>query len=254
MRALAMILGSAMALAQAPPAFDVASVKPQAFTGQGSVGIFVRGNTLDAEHVSLASLVMFAHNLRDVQLSGGPSWAWSGVLAYSELFQVIGKTTSDPPPSMDVFRQMLQTLLVDRFKLQVHHVQKDLPVYNLVINKGGAKLKESPADAQFNFHTTGHGRLGIRIEATHMTVQQLIDHQLGIYTDRPIFDKTGLTAAYDFTVDFVVENPPPGQEPGPNDPPALVTAVQERLGLKLEPGTAPFDTVVIDHAERPSQN
>ena len=103
------------------PEFEVASIKPQPFAGQGSVGIFVRGNTLDAEHVSLDFLVMFAYNLHEVQLSGGPSWARSGVLSSSELFQVIAKSTGDPPPSMAVFRQMLQALLADRFKLQVRH-------------------------------------------------------------------------------------------------------------------------------------
>jgi uncharacterized protein (TIGR03435 family) len=234
--------------------FEVASIKPQRWTGQGSVGIFVRGNTLDAEHVSLFSLVTFAYNLRDVQLSGGPAWAKSGVLAYSELYQVIAKTSGATPPPMEVFRQMLQTLLADRFKLQIHHVQKDLPVYNLVVNKGGPKLNESSADAKFNFVASGLGRFGVRIVATHMTMQQLIDHQLGGYTDRPIFDKTGLTAAYDFTLEFTVENVSPGLEAGPNDSPALVTAVQEQLGLKLEPGRVRFDTILIDRAEKPSEN
>jgi uncharacterized protein (TIGR03435 family) len=214
----------------------------------------VRGDTLDAEHVSLDSLVMFAYNLREVQRSGGPSWAKSGVLVSSELYQVVAKTSGNPPPSMEVFRQMLQTLLADRFKLQVRHVQKDLPIYNLVVNKGGPKLKASPEDTKFNFSTSSVGRLGIRIAATHMTVQELIDHQLGGYTDRPIFDKTGLAAPYDFTLAFAIENPRAGEEAGLNDGPALVTAVQEQLGLKLEPGTAPFDTIVIDHAERPSEN
>lgn len=236
------------------PAFETASIKPQPWTGQGSVGVFVRGNTLDAEHVSLFSLVTFAYNLRDVQLSGGPSWARSDVLSSSELYQVIAKASGDTPPPMNMFRQMLQTLLADRFKLRVHHVQKDLPIYNLMVNKGGPKLKESPADAKFNFVASSVGRSGVRIVATHMTVRQLIEHQLSAYTDRPIFDKTGLAAPYDFTVEFAVENVPSGQEPDTIDGPALVTAVKEQLGLKLEPGSAPFDTVVIDHAERPSEN
>ena len=64
--------GSAQSISSAK--FEVASVKPQPFRGQGKVGIFVRGDTLDAEHVSLFSLVTFAYNLRDVQLSGGPAW------------------------------------------------------------------------------------------------------------------------------------------------------------------------------------
>jgi uncharacterized protein (TIGR03435 family) len=198
--------------------------------------------------------VEFAYHLRDVQLSGGPAWVRSGALISSQLYQVVAKAAEGPPPLMDVFRQMLQTLLADRFKLQVHHVQKDLPIYNLVVNKGDPKLKESPADAKFNFISSGLGRFGVRIVATHMTVQQLIDHQLSGYTDRPIFDKTGLAAPYNFTLEFAVENVPSGQEADPNDGPALVTAVKEQLGLKLEPGWAPFDTVVIDHAERPSEN
>jgi uncharacterized protein (TIGR03435 family) len=238
-----------------PMSFEVASVRPQPFVGSsGSVGIFVRGNTLHAEHASLYDLVLYAYNLRDVQLSGGPSWARSGVLQSSELYQVIAKTSGDTPPEADVLRQMLQTLLADRFKLQVHRVQKDLPVYNLVVNKSGPKLKESSADTKSILRVSSSGRLGVRVVASHTTMQQLIDRQLDNYTDRLIFDKTGLTAPYDFTLDFAVENGPPGQEPGSNDPPALVTAVQEQLGLKLEPAKAPVDTVVIDHAEKPSEN
>jgi bla regulator protein blaR1 len=245
--ALVGILATA-ALAQS---FEVASVKPQPWTGKGSVGIVVRGNSFDAEHVSLFSLVTFAYNLRDVQLSGGPSWVKSGVLSSSELFQVTAKAPEGPPPAMDVIRQMLRTLLADRFKLQIRHVEKELPTYDLVVKKGGPKLKESPADAKFNFVTTSVGRFGVRIVATHMTVQQLIDHQLGGYTDQPIFDKTGLTAPYDFTLEFTVQDLSADNSPGL---PALVTAVQEQLGLKLEPGRERFDTLVIEHAERPSEN
>jgi len=123
-----------------------------------------------------------------------------------------------------------------------------------VVSKGGPKLKESDADAKFNYATSTVGRITLRIVATHMTVQELIDRQLGLYTDRPIFDKTGLTTPWDFTLEFAMENPPPGQDAGPGDGPALVTAVQDQLGLKLEPAKAAFDTVVIDQVELPSEN
>ena len=241
------------------PGFEVASVKPQQWTGTGSVGVFVRGNTLDAEHVSLFSLVAFAYNLRDVQLSGGPPWVRSGVLGYSELYQVIAKAPEGPPPAMAVFRQMLQRLLAERFKLQVRHVEKELPTYDLVVGKGGPRLTQSRADEKFDFVSSAIGRFGIRIAATHMTVQQLIDHQLVAYNDRLIFDKTGLADPYDFTLQFTVENVSADQASSAKqadaiDLPPLSTALQEQLGLKLEPRRALFDTVVIEHAERPTAN
>jgi uncharacterized protein (TIGR03435 family) len=255
MRALAILTFAAVAglRAQSLPRFDVASIKPQPYTGQGMVGISVHGDTFDAEHESVFSLVEFAYNLRDVELSGGPAWIKSDVLATSELYQVIAKTTADPPPPMPVFRQMVATLLAERCQLQIHHVQRQMPVYNLMVDKGGPKFKESAADAKFDFNVSAIGRLGTKIVATHMTMQELIDHQLVAYTDRKIFDKTGLTAPYDFTIQFMGENIPSAQIPGPNDPAPLTQAIHD-LGLKLEPVTAPFDTVFIDHVERPSGN
>jgi uncharacterized protein (TIGR03435 family) len=240
-------------------AFEVASIKLQPWTGGGSVGIFIRGNTLDAEHVSLFSLVTFAYNLRDIQLSGGPPWVRSGVLSSSELYQVMGKAPVGPPPSRSAFQEMLRGLLAERFKLQLRHVEKELPVYYLVVRKGGPKLKASPADAKFNFVSSGVGRFGVRIVATHMTVQQLIDQQLSAYIDQPILDKTDLADPYDFRLEFGVEDMSAGPVSleGQGDRknlPGLSLALQEQLGLKLAPSRAAFDTVVIEHAERPSEN
>lgn len=255
MRILAIILGAMAAFGQAPPAFEVASVKPQPWTGQGGVYVRVGGNTLNAEHVSLNELVSFAYNLRDSQLSGGPTWAdrSHATLTDAELYQVIAKASDDPPPPTEVFRQMLQTLLAERFQLKVHHVQKDLPVYNLVVNKGGPKFKESPADAKFSSVSSSKGQFGIQMTTTKMTMQQLADMLSGHYAGRPVFDKTGLAASYDFTLGFVVENVAAATDAAA-DGPSLFTAVQEQLGLRLELAMAPFDVVVIDHAERPSEN
>jgi uncharacterized protein (TIGR03435 family) len=238
---------------QDPHAFEVASVKLEPWNGQGSVGIFVRGNTLTAEHVSLNELVAFAYNLRDVQLSGGPGWAdrSQAKLSDAELYQVIAKAVGDSPPSMDQFRRMLQSLLTDRFQLKVHHQPKDLPVYNLVVNKGGPKLTESTAGTAFTVKTSSIGRYGIRIETKAMTMAKLVGN-LSVYAARPVFDKTGLAGTYDFTLECVVENLAAGV--ADIGGPSIFTALQEQLGLKLESATAPFDTVVIDHAERLAPN
>jgi uncharacterized protein (TIGR03435 family) len=89
-------------------------------------------------------------------------------------------------------------------------------------------------------------------------MQQLVDSGFFIRNDRPIFDRTGLAAAYDFTLKFAVQDTPadvsPGQGADRNDFPLLRTALQEQLGLTLEPASAMFDTIVIDHVERPSAN
>jgi uncharacterized protein (TIGR03435 family) len=251
MRILAIILrlGVIAAFGQAPPAFEVASVKPQAWTGKGNVGVGVHGNTLEAEHASLNDLVLFAYGLRDVQLSGGPAWAdrSHSKLEDSELYQVIAKASGDPPPPTEAFRRMLQGLLADRFQLKIHRVRKELPIYNLVVSKGGPKLTESPADAKFSEAISPLGDSSARMVVTKMSMQRLAD-ELSLYVDQPVFDKTGLTAAYDFILEFAFEN-----MAGPADGPSPFTAVK-KLGLKLESAIAPFDTVVIDYAERPSEN
>lgn len=167
-----------IAFAQERPSFEVASVKPQPWTGQqgSTMGIFIRGNTLTAEHSDLYGLVMFAYDLREaVQLSGGPAWAAHGVLVSSELYQVIAKAAGDPPPPTDQFPLMLQALLADRFKLKIHHVNKDLPMYNLVVGRNGSKLKESAADAKFSMVVRPLGKQGIRITATHAPMTNLLN-------------------------------------------------------------------------------
>ena len=222
--------------------------------GQGGVYVLVRGNTLNAEHVSLNELVAFAYNLRDVQLSGGPAWAdrSHATLRDAELYQVTAKDSSDPPPPTEVFRQMLQTLLAERFRLKVHHAQKDLPVYNLVVKKGGPKLKKSPADAEFSSVSSSKGKFGVQVVTTKVTMQKLVD-TLSLYAGRPVFDKTGLLASYDFTLEFVPERVAAAAGAAA-DGPSLFTAIPEQLGLKLESAMAPFDVVVIDHADKPSEN
>jgi uncharacterized protein (TIGR03435 family) len=224
--------------------FDVASVKPQPWTGQDSVGISTHGNTLDAEHVCLNDLVQYAWNLRDLQLSGGPAWAQRGKLDSSDLYQVVAKAPGDATPSAREFREMLQTLLTERFQLKVRHATKDLPVYNLVVAKGGLKMKASAEDEKFAMSVDSrvNGGKVTRVTAKHCSIEQLLGY-LEPQADRPLTDRSGLSGFYDFEIEY--------SHPGG---PALTTALQSQLGLKLEAATAPFDMVVIEHAEKPSAN
>lgn len=169
----------------------------------------------------------------------------------AELYQVIGKVSASPPPSIEVFRQMLQMLLTDRFQLEIHHVEKEFPTYNLVIDKG-LKMKASAEGTQFSNLQRSIGRYGIRMVTTHITMPNFAGMIAG-YTGRPMFDKTGLGGGYDFTLDFIPESATaePDLPPGV---PSILQALRNQLGLRLGPSTALFDTVVIDRAERPTAN
>jgi uncharacterized protein (TIGR03435 family) len=243
--------------------FEVASIRPQPWTNEGRVGVFVRGNTLTAEHVDLYRLVEFAYGLRTdgSQLLGGPGWARMGVLsevsgAESLLYQVIARAADGPPPPIGQFRLMLQVLLADRFQLRVHHSRKDLPVFNLVVARNGPKLKENVSDAKTSM-AMRDGRL-FRIKAVHAPVKNLVEeltspnHGAG----RPVFDKTGLTGFYDFEIEWSPSDlAVPGTDASSlNMTDASVFSAVQRLGLSLDPATALVETVVIDHAEKPSQN
>ncbi|HVW09235.1 MAG TPA: TIGR03435 family protein [Bryobacteraceae bacterium] len=250
--ALLVLFAGTAALAQ--PAFDVASVKPTKWTGNGSVGVFIRGNTLDAEHTDLYGLVEYAWNLQDFQLSGGPEWASAGhkMLSEATLFEVIAKAAPGETPSAEQIRLMLRTLLKDRFHLQIHQVSREFPAWNLVVSKGGPKLKDA-AGGDRKLNTYSIGRFALRIEGRNISIPDAVENQIGLYARRPVFEKTGLTGKYDFTLEWLSDPTAPAGAPG-SDLPTLETALQQQLGLRLEPTTAPFDTVVIDHAEKPTEN
>lgn len=238
-----------------PVTFDVVSIRPQPWTNEGAVDVYVRGNTLYSEHADLYRLIEFAYDLppEGYRLSGGPAWAKRGILSnvsgFDEtLFRVIAKAPEGPAPSLDQFRRALQSLLAERFQLRVHHERKNLRVYNLVAARGGAKLVENHLDVK-EVLSMADGP-PFRIRAVHAPVSRLVEnltdpnHGVG----RPVIDKTGLAGFYDFQLQWA-----------PNDlvdgaPGASVFTAVEKLGLKLEPATAPYDTIVIDHAEKPTEN
>jgi uncharacterized protein (TIGR03435 family) len=89
------------------------------------------------------------------------------------------------------FRQMLQTLLVDRFQLKIHHVEKDLPVYNLTVDKGGPKLRPSAADTMLASTMRSPSRFGIHIVNAQMAIEKFAD-MIFEYAGRPVFKRTGL--------------------------------------------------------------
>lgn len=160
--------------------------------------------------------------------------------------------------SLSQRRSMLQALLADRFKLSIHHELKKLPVYALVIAKNGPKLQTAASDISsvdgikgYDGLVTHSGRGSLEVKSFAMSqLAQALHYSAG----RIVVDKTGLTGRYDFSLRWSPMSDAASTQPSDSSAPSIFTALQEQLGLKLEPMKYPVDTIVIDHVELPSAN
>jgi uncharacterized protein (TIGR03435 family) len=142
-------------------------------------------------------------------------------------------------------RLMLQSLLADRFGLQIHYESKMQPVYELVAAKGGPKMKPLSADQKPGWANFGPGEITL-----HVSPIAALAYSLTHLAGRKVVDKTGLMGNYDIDLKWT----PDDQQITLASGPTLFTALQEQLGLKLEPAKAPVDVLVIDHIEKPPPN
>jgi bla regulator protein BlaR1 len=248
-----------IAFAQQPdrPSFEVASIKPGDPDNPQLKLFMVPGGRLVTTNVPILALLGFAYDLRNHQISGIPK------SLDSARFTIEAKApeANSPPPSSEGalrFRLMLQSLLADRFKLVVHRETREEQIYELVVDKGGSKMKEAVdvEDAPRGIQGGGRGQLQ-GMAAPMQLLVNVFSQQLG----HSVIDKTGLSGKYDFTLKWTPDPsagpPPPGAPAGPPpDPngPSLFTAVQEQLGLKLQSTKGPVEILVVDHVERPSEN
>jgi uncharacterized protein (TIGR03435 family) len=140
---------------------------------------------------------------------------------------------------------MLQSLLADRFKLRLHYETREQPIYELVVAKGGLKLKPLPPDQR-----PGGGRFVRGEIALNGRSVATLAHFLTQFAGRSVVDKTSLAGNYDIDLKWT----PDDQQGTPDAGPTLFTALQEQLGLKLISAKGPVQVLVVDHAERPSEN
>jgi len=232
------------------PAFTVAAIRPDK-SGYGSWQGGPAPYGYSAKNVPVAELISFAYGLRcPDQLLGLPGWA------DAERFDVEAKMDEDDAAAFQKLSGqqqrekaalMLRPLLADRFKLKLHHETRELPVYALVVAKGGFKLKESHEPANLDGLVTNRGL--IYVWASRIGGRFLAG--LSDAAGRIVVDKTGLTGYYDITLKWTPDGTAAGD---PDAPPDLFTALEEQLGLKLVPARGPVDTIVIDHVERLSEN
>jgi uncharacterized protein (TIGR03435 family) len=220
----------------AQPRFEVAAIKPST-EDPGHSGMHTGNGRLNAENVTLRRCIQGAYGISPNLILGGPDWL------DKDRFQIDGKT-ADPKNGDADLMQALQVLLADRFQLKLHRESRTLPAYVLEVAKGGPKLEKAPGDASGK---TDAGRGRIDAQATTM------DHfteVLSRHVDYPVLNRTGLDGKFNLKLEWTPES----NRPEPNPGPSLFTAVQEQLGLRIRPQKAPIEVIVIDRAERPTEN
>jgi uncharacterized protein (TIGR03435 family) len=236
--------------AQSPPApraLEVASIRPHP-DPVSHIDITIAGPRLEIEAYFVPELIMEAYNIKNYQISLAPNVRWPGTR-----YDIVAKAEGDGAPTREEFREMLRTLLADRFKLKLHREAKEMQVYALVVGKNGPKLKPSAPDA----NPIGRGMVNGRnyeITRPKADMDAVVQAISNAFLDRPVVDRTGLTGTYDLKLTYTPDTPANRLgEPDPNDI-SIFTAVREQLGMALEPQRAAVETLVIDHVEQPSEN
>ncbi|MGD0444647.1 MAG: TIGR03435 family protein [Edaphobacter sp.] len=251
--------------------YDAVSIKPNKPEGGDRISIRIQtgGDRYSASGVSLKGLIQYAYNLKmEDQISGvtGPvSNARFDIEAKIDEDTVAALKKLSNDESNTQRRLLMQGMLADRFKLKVHHETKEMPIYSLVIAKGGFKLKDAdPNDTYPNGFKglDGASHAGMmRISNDTLTAQAIpisnLANNLSLRLHRQVVDNTGLTGKYDMTLKWAPdENRGEAGADGSaaDSGPSIFTALQEQLGLKLEPTKGPVETIVVDHVEMPSEN
>jgi uncharacterized protein (TIGR03435 family) len=252
MRRLALILSICGAmLAQTPdPAkkieFEVASIRPAKQDGHRS--IHDDGELVRVHSFTLKSLVADAYNVDLRQIVGGPNWVDSD--SYDITAKIPAEYISGRRSEK---RLMMQALLTDRFQLGIHRAPMEISGYALVVAKKGPKMERSTkgggADSSIN---TNDGDMRAE-NVTMKDFANMLSRTLEV--GKLVADQTGLNDRFNFELKWDTTNPLAGNaDAASSDRPSIFTALQDRLGLKLEPAKIQVEAIVIDHAEKPGEN
>jgi uncharacterized protein (TIGR03435 family) len=262
---LAGLLAVALVLASAQDAFEVASVKRSLNNSnrdsEGGPGTKEPGRYY-FHSATLEDLIAVAYGVDYFQISSKTSLE-------GQRFDVDTKIPAGT--TKEQFRAMMRNLLVERFHLKAHAEQREFPGYELVVAKGGSKLKESgdapaplPPSIAEEFPELTPGRPGLASRNTTRDGNALVRMRgyrepvakfvTGLHPPggRPVVDKTGLTGLYDFTLEYSypLSNASPDNPSQPSALPDLFTAIQQQLGLQLVSRKLPFDVVVVDSVDK----
>jgi uncharacterized protein (TIGR03435 family) len=262
---------------RAGPSFEVASVKPAPTQGRFSCPGALIGNRFTSDGVLLKPLLLNAYGVTDDLFRNGPAWLGT------DKFDIEAKAPEGI--GNDQFKTMVRHLLEDRFGLQVHWEEVEMPIYELLVAQGGPKLKapeklevEAAAPPKMKTNKDGYPEFAPGVPAMFATrvkgaqwvtarmksVAELLEFLHGAI-GRPVVDKTGLTGVFDFNLRYSRLNastavagdgaePLAAAEPMESAP-SILGAFETQLGLKLQPKMGPIKVLVVDRINRmPTRN
>jgi uncharacterized protein (TIGR03435 family) len=242
-----LLVGIVIGRALGQTEFEVASVKPAGQPVEPLLSIRPGRLNLTA---SLRQIIGVAYSMQRFRVLGGPGWL------DTELFDIVAKA-EDPGTPRDQIRAMLQTLLAERFKLAVHRETKEIDLYSLVVAKSGPRLQEAPEEEKSDTKQS-IGQAGFQVTFRKMPVSAGLVNFLANALGRPVVDNTGLKNFYDFKLEYTdprFQSPADGGATQPIDTaPDIFAALQQQLGLKLEKVKGAGEVLVVDDAERASEN
>lgn len=222
--------------------FDVASIRENTSGAAGGDGrMSLRDGFLRVNNLLLKSLITSAYGVHEGLIFGLPRWAEEA------RYDIRARVTDADPAALTTMsgeqrRALMGAMLEDRFHLKVSPITKELPVYDLVVTKGGPRFSESTRGQRVEVRKSEYTGTAVPMPGLASFLEEVVG--------RSVVDKTGLKGAYDFHLQW--EPDPSGADR--DTLASIFTALQEQLGLKLQPNKGPVRTLSVDHIERPSEN
>ncbi|MBI4906504.1 MAG: TIGR03435 family protein [Acidobacteria bacterium] len=229
--------------------FEVASIRPAAPGRGSSSSMHTSQARMTTSNTTLRQLVLFAYSVQEYQLTGGPEWV------LSERYDIVANydASEDNVTASEVSRQKsrdarikarLRHLLAERFQLKLREETKELPIFGLVVDRGGHKFKADP-DGKGNMNVNENNGSGV-LRGDGLTMERLavtLSGKLG----RPVVDETGLAGLFAVEMKWTADGAGDGG-------PTIYTALKEQLGLRLESKKGPVKTYVIEGVAKPTEN
>jgi len=235
--------------------FEVASLKPSDGTAQASgIRPAPGGERYEARNCTIKMMVQVAYRVKAEQIVGGPAWL------DNDRFDMDAK--AEKPSSVDELHVMLMNMLADRLRLKFHREKREMPVYALTV--GGAGTKLTPHEAANGgdpwIEQTEGQFIHVKMKAMYVPMDYFA-FRLSQLMDRPVVNLTNLAGGYDFVLEYTRDLPPGfpaggrinGEEVDTTGP-TVFAAVKQQLGLELKAQRGLAEVIVVEHAEKPTDN